>query len=306
MPTGVSSSNATAALTCWQRWKYAHHPAYNIVPKTLGPALTRGIAGHAILEAFYTAIYDGATIKSAIKDAKSELLDMCLEAAESGDSIKAKVLSELQDLLMIYFDYYADDIENWEILSVELRQDMPLLDEEVYLPSRLDLVVKHKKGKFKGEVTPVDHKFVYDFWSEDLLTLNTQMPLYIATTRHKFPDEVVRRAIVNQIRYRYTDSEKSPLSEKNHEDLFRRDFIIPTAREIRVTLEDHTLVAKNIARYTNTPIENLKLPHAITRPNCEYCIYKTLCMAERRGDTVNLLIQSQFKKNDYGYDERND
>ena len=306
MATGVSSSSATAALTCWQRWVYAHHPDYNIVPKTLGPALTRGISGHSVLEAFYAAIYDGATIKSARKDAKEELLDLALTAGEEGDPIKAQVLSELSDTLEYYFDYYSDDIETWDILSVELRQDMPLLDDSVYLPSRLDLVAKARKGKYKGEVHPVDHKFVYDFWPEDLLTLNTQMPLYIATTRHQFPNEIVKRAVVNQIRYRFKDSDKVPLRERPESDVFRRDVITPTANEILVTLEDHTLVAKNIARYMQIPAKDLKLPRAITKPNCEYCHYTTLCMVERRGDDPKHLIQAQFKKNDYGYDERTD
>lgn len=306
MPFGFSSSAGTAALTCWQRWMYSHHPDYNIVPKSVGPALTRGISGHSILEVFYGSLAEGETLKSAIKDAKAEMLELCLTAAEEGDMIKAQVLSELKDVLNLYFEYYADDIDNWEILSVELRQDMPLLDPSVYLPSRLDLVVKHKRGKFKGEITPVDHKFVYDFWPEILLQLNTQMPLYIATTRHKFPDGVVKRAIVNQIRYRFKEDDKTPLSERPIEDVFRRDLIIPNSNEIESTIDDHTLVALNAARYSKIPAKELRLPRAITKPNCEYCHFKTLCTLQRKGEDVTQLLKTEFKKNDYGYDERTD
>lgn len=306
MATGISSSQATTALTCWTRWKFAYHPDFNIVPKSLGPALTRGIAGHSILEAYYKALLDGETLKRARKNAKAELLDLALDAGASGDHKKADVLSELKDVLEVYFDYYSDDIETWEIQSVELRQDMPLLSEEVYLPSRLDLVVKHLKGKYKGEVSPVDHKFVYDFWSESSLELNTQMPLYIATTRHKYPDAVVKRAIVNQIRYRFTDKDKTPLSSRNPEDIFRRSPITPTMNEIRETLEDHTWVALQAMEYKNLSKNTLHVPRSIVKPICEYCEYSTLCRAERRGDDVTYMIQSMFKKNDYGYDERTD
>lgn len=298
---GVSNSEAVAAAGCERAWLWGYHPETHLAPNSFGPARTRGITGHKILEDFYRLIQNDMDYDTAVTVAMSSLLTARIQAHKMMDVDKLEMLNELRVIMERYFEHYRSDIENWEILDIE-GLHLLMWDEEdrIYLPMRLDMVVYHKDGPFKGEVSPVDHKFTNDFWKQYKLRLNSQIPLYILALREsrwkgKNPP-VVRRGIINQIRTR-------KLKEPTAQDLFKREYVEPPQHAIDLVFENHLKGAIRISQ-----LKRLSLRGAFQQtranwgsPNCQFCDFKSLCAIQLEGGNVQSTIDAEFHENEYGY-----
>lgn len=302
--SGVSNTEVQQANACEGKWAFGFHPEYNYQLRNMGVARTRGILGHSALEIFYKGIKDGRKYEKCAEDALDEIQKLRIDELKAGDYADAdrmEMLNYLDWVLDRYFEYYEEDIDNWEILDVEAFFATEQTGEvDFYLPSRLDLVIYQKRGKFAGETSPVDHKFVYDFWKRSKLILNSQMPLYILALRAARyagkPKPVVRRAIVNQIRTR-------ELKNPTDWDLFKRDFEPYSSVKIQNVFENHMKSAVHLAYLKRLPLNEAleAIKFAFGSNACEYCDFKALCDATFEEIDPSDAIAATLKPNEYGY-----
>jgi hypothetical protein len=295
---GVSNTEVQQAYACEGKWAFGFHPEYNYQLRNMGVARTRGILGHEALEIFYKEIKDGVRYEEAAGDALSHIQKLRVEELKAGDFAdveRLEMLNYLDSILDKYFEHYQQDVENWEILDVEAFFATEQTGEsDFYLPSRLDLVIYQKSGKFAGETSPVDHKFTYDFWKRTELILNSQMPLYILALRAARyagkPKPVVRRAIVNQIRTR-------PLVKPTMWDLFKREFTPYSSVKIQNIFKNHMKSAVHLAYLKRLPLEEAmeEIRFALgSKSACPYCDFKDLCDATFEGNDPENVIEALY------------
>lgn len=301
---GVSNTEAQNAYACELAWGFGFHPEMNYQLRNMGEARTRGIIGHAALEIFYKGIKEELDYDDCAQEALAYLQDLRVKEMMAGDFVDVKmldILNYLYDILQRYFEYYRDDINAWEILGVEsfYAQEQP---EEVdfYLPSRLDLVIYHKTGEFKGETSPVDHKFTYDFWHRPKYVLNSQFPLYILALRAaRFagkPTPVVKRVIINQFRTR-------ALKDPTPDDLFRRITHAYSSERIQKVFDNHMKMALKLAYFKRLPWAEFQeeAKASLGSMACQYCDFKDMCDQTFEDGDVSNVIAATMKKNEYGY-----
>lgn len=286
--TSASNSQVMTLLTCETQWKYAHHPAYNYEPRTLGPALTRGLIGHKALEFYYSEIFNGAEREATAKATVNRLMERSLEFMSDPD--KSQMYLDLAGLLRQYFDFYDDEFGYLGILGVEILLEIPRWD----FVGRADVVFRDKRT---GKIVPYDHKFVYNFWPEVAVQINAQLPNYILALRHMFPGEVIDHAIANEIRHR-----------GDAVDRFERVSITPTDIEMMNIIDNHRKGAARIERYKAMSREEIDVEalRTMTKFNCEYCHFWLLCKNQLQKNDTELLEVMSFASNSYGYEDKND
>lgn len=300
---GISNSEVQNA-TCELAWGFGHHPEMNYTRRDGSIARERGILGHEALEEFYRGLRDQKPFDESAQAALTHIQELRKKEILAGDFTdweRLDALNWLHTTLTKYFKYYEDDAKHWEILEVEAfhAQEQPG-EVDFYLPSRLDVTIYQKGGKFKGETSPLDHKFTYDFWLPSKLQLNSQFPLYILALRAaRFagkPKPVVRRVIVNQIRTR-------PLKDPELHDLFRRSFQPYSTIRLQKVFENHMKKAVKLAYYKRLPWEEfLTEVHAeLGSQLCQYCDFKDLCDITFEDKDPSDVIAATLKKNTYGY-----
>lgn len=301
---GVSNTEVQQANACEGKWAFGFHPEMHYQLKDFGVARTRGIIGHSALEIFYKGLKEEVDYDKCAQEAlvfiQNERVKELL-AGDFADPARVVILNYLYEVLQKYFEHYRSDIENWEILDVEAFFATEETGEvDFYLPSRVDLVIYQKTGRFAGETSPVDHKFVYDFWKRSKFLLNSQMPLYIMAIRAaryaNKPKPVVRRAIVNEIR---TRSLKEPTSY----DLFKRTFEPYSSIKIQNVFKNHMKSAVRLAYLKRLSyaeaLEEIKF--AIGSMACDYCDFKDLCDITFEERDPSDVIMAMYKQNEYGY-----
>lgn len=298
---GVSNSEVTSFSTCELAWFFGSHPDANLRPKSQGPALTRGIIGHSALEAFYQNLMESNDFESSAQEALNVVQAERVKAVMASDFDKVKILNQLYKLLEGYFAFYGNDAVHWEILGVESFYKLEWQEStSVYLPMRLDAVIYQKSGKYKGEISPVDHKFTNDFWHDWKFRLNSQFPLYIKALRStrfrgKLPP-IVKRAIVNMIRTR-------EVKEPYPHDTYLRVYQPYNNNQIQMVYENHLKIARRISILKRMPGFEVIDQVAATwgSPNCQFCQFKSLCAIRLEGGEIENAIQADYEPSTYGY-----
>lgn len=286
----VSTSEVSTYLTCKQRWMYAHHPSYNLEPRSLGIALSRGLVGHKALEIYYGSIHKGNLEADSRKAAQDYLVQEALKCMAIGDGAKSLMISSLALVLSEYFDQASYILDEYNILGVEQLMLAPLTDE-IYFAGRVDLALEEKNGSYKGYVVPFDHKFTYNFWPEMPIKMNAQISNYIWS--YKVNGYSSRRGIINQLRYR-----------ENAVEGFKQENV-PTNSSMRNTLIlNHRVAAEDIVELKKKPTVGVedKITRSVSKFNCEYCPFAQLCHTELTGQDSSTMIEANYRPNSYGYD----
>lgn len=278
----ISNSEVKSYLDCERRHFYSFRKG--LKPTTYSKALTRGIVGHEALEAFYKAKQAGHDKAFCV-----EAMDIVLKEAMGKHPEYLPEFAQLDAVLSRYVSHYWD--EPWKILEVESPHSM-LLGNSIEYGLRLDLLVEVTAGRDKGQVIIVDHKFVYDFFTDRELEMNAQQVKYIATLRKNgIP---VRKAVLNQIRYRQL---KSPRPDM----LFRRSSIHTTEGEIKRFLNEFSKVAVDLNfLYGLTEDEHKEMTKMhIDKTTCGKCSYQPLCKLYLEGIDETRTQRMLYEHNDY-------
>jgi len=169
--------------------------------------------------------------------------------------------------------------------------EVPLNDEYV-MPMRLDLLVEDRAS---GDVCLIDHKFFYDLPNQDKLNLNVQLPKYVGALR--FNGIRVDRAVLNVLRYR-------KLKANDPNQLFKRVTVNTSNAKIRNALTQHIMASEEITEYRAIEDSESRKHRAIPVFHplvCQYCSFTNLCESEYDGGDIEFAIETQYKKNTYGY-----
>lgn len=303
---GISNSEAMNAYACELAWGFGHHPEMNFKKRDASDARMRGITGHSALQAYYEGLRDGRDHDESAQAGLNVIQQLRTKEIMAGDFMsheRLKMLNWLYEVLTKYFEHYESDVDDWEILEVEGFHAQEFEDEvDFYLPSRLDVTIYHKRGEFKGETSPVDHKFTAGFWAPFKLDLNSQFPLYIRALRaSRFagkPKPVVKRVIVNQINTKIVK-----LSNNPPEAVFKRDFKSYDSDRIERVFQNHLKMAVHLAYLKRLPWPEAReeIKAALGSQACQYCDFKDLCDATFAGKDPSRVIEATLEKNDYGY-----
>ncbi len=293
----VSTSEVATFLTCKQRWMYAHHPSYNLEPRTLGIALTRGLIGHEALEIYYGALMSGKLESDAREASQNFIMQKALTEIQIGDSEKAKMISFLGVRLKEYFDSDGAKylLSTYDIIGVEHLVTAPLPGSDIQFAGRIDLLLQIPTGPNRGEVEPHDHKFTYNFWSENPIKLNVQISNYIWALREMGYRS--RNGYLNMIRYRDDAMER-----------FRSEPIETNSTMRNTFIENHLVAAEQIVELKQKPKVGIKdgVTRSNSKFNCEYCPFATLCLTESKGLDSTLMVKASYRPNSYGYDSELD
>lgn len=292
----VSTSEVATFLTCSQRWMYAHHPSYNLEPRTLGIALSRGLVGHKTLEIYYEALMNGKPEKEARESATNHLMVTTMNEIKVGDSEKAEAYGSLGVKLQDYFDNGQGFLKDRNIIGVENVIIAPLPGcDDIQFAGRVDLSLEIASGPNKREVEPYDHKFTYNFWPEVAVQMNAQISNYIWGFREMGFRS--RRGYLNMIRYRDTAQESFKAEPVPTNSTMRQNFIL-----------NHAEAAKTIVELKQRPKVGLSdgVKRSTSKFNCEYCPFSKLCLTEVQGLDSSTMIKASFRPNSYGYDSELD
>lgn len=286
----ISNSEATDALTCERLYFNAYiRGGQGLAPKKLRGPLAIGGCGHEALEVYFRNRKDGVSHDESVNKSIQHLsnmiadLDNCIYDMEA--IIKARICLDR------YFLHYGDH-SDWTILQVEKLYEMQIPNQPFSVPMRLDLLVHDKST---GKILLVDHKFTYDWWKPRKFNLRGQFYKYVAILRHN--GVKVDAVVINQLRYREMKStDPADYNQRYTQDNF-------TNHKMKRILKDHVAISKWIMgfRQLSTERQEETAKFLLVDPICRYCAFGSLCEAELEGTFVDVMLKTDFRKNEYGY-----
>lgn len=290
----ISHSEVETYLLCPQRHFYAFGdstfgPLAGLEPNNKSDALYRGIVGHEALEAFYKAFLEG----KSYEEAKQASMLAC-QMWGTKPNAKFNILTDLSvRILPRYFEFARPKFdEGWrpEYVEHEFRLEFMVDDVVMVYPFKPDVIMLDPAGNR----WVWDHKFVYNFYSQEEINLLPQIPKYVGALRAL--GFYVKGGYYNQLRHR----EVKDLDKHNRLDPF-----IPTDDRVVNAFKQQIRVMEHIGKLKNGTLENWEesLTRTLNGMVCKTCSFKYLCAAQLNGQDAKLMRQVEFVSNSYGYQE---
>lgn len=258
----ISYSEADSFNQCEKKHEFAHEDKLTAITHSDG--LTLGTTGHLFFEVFFKAILAGNTDEEAKMEATSKI---------AAEPMGAKALN----LVLPWVDGIWPTL-GWKIVSVEQEYRVTISPTLVY-PMKADLLVQ-----WNGELVLVDHKFLYDPYSREVIDILPQMPLYIGAMRSHGLN--VRYGLYNILRTRNTKI-----------DVYTMEPCKPSPARVKQAMLEQIETMKRIENGVPFRVRTAN------KMNCGNCQFNALCGAELRGEDTTLLRANFFKHNDYGYED---
>lgn len=280
----ISNSEVETYLNCQKKHYYAFRKGMKA--KNKGRALGFGVLGHRVWEAYYRGIMHGMKPSDAHGEATEALMNALMKEEHEG-KFTPEAISMVTGRFAAYVEHYSP--EPFKVLGVEDTQ-MVEIDPDNTFAFTVDLLVEFTKGPFKGEVSPFDFKWTYNFWSDWEKKMHPQFPKYIWGLRQM--GMPVQRAFIDQIRYR-----------EDAKDLFERYPVNCSEIMLDRIMEEHVMVANEIRALTVLdPLQHdMMTSRRLNRRECKYCDYNSICFLELNGKDPTPTWQANFMPSDYGY-----
>lgn len=279
----ISNSGVSTWLVCQKQYYYRYD--LGLEANTRSEALDRGVLGHEVLAVYYKAIQRGISHDDAVKNAEAFLGQFMA----GGSSFDLGIVLDVHRVLSGYWPIAAKD--NWRILQVEEEFNV-FLTPEFDFTMRLDLLVHDLDD---GKIKIVDHKFVYNFKTEEEVSLDPQLPKYIGALRAN--NVKVDEAVFNQLRYRKI---KDPAA-----NLYARKSFVPSNSKVVNIIRDQITASQEIVKWKALPLET-RAKHSKRILNlmvCRGCSMKLLCAAELDGAPIDYLVATEYKKKEHNSSE---
>ena len=257
----ISHSEVDAFEQCEKKHYYGHE--LKLTKPHHGDGLNRGNAGHKYLEVWAKAM---------------------LEEGYTSEMAQIKALQETAhmpnavDALQLVIPWVKDiwPTLGWKIIAVEGEYRVTITETLVF-PFKFDLLVE-----IKGEIVVVDHKFLYDLYTQEMIDIFPQPVKYMAGLRSHGID--VKYAIYNMFRTRKTEIDKYKQLETR-----------PNAFRIKTAMQEQVEGMKRIEAKNPIPLRTAN------KMNCGNCQFAPLCAAELRGENTQLMRDNFYVHNTYGY-----
>ena len=282
----VSNSETDTFLVCERRHYYAF--GEKLQRRRYGDGLMRGIIGHTALAMYYEPLKRIKPLQMDLDMAKAAMvayLDQEITKwALAGDSDLVELIAALRKRLLEYVEYYQDEFDEWEILTVEHEfnyEDFPF---------KPDMVKRHR---YTGEVRLVDHKYLYNFYQPGKVVVFPQLPKYVGALRDL--GFRVDSAEYNMIRHRKDAVEK-----------FKRMKVDIPEKRIETYQHEQEVATRRINSYKAMGVEEweqniLRTANSFT---CNNCPFIDLCVTDLDGlKGRDLLVRTDYEPNTYGYAE---
>lgn len=293
--TVISHSEVESYLICEQRHFYAFGDSSfgdhaGLEPKSFSDSLYRGIAGHEALEHFYKALSTGSSWNDAIELSQAACRNMALRP-----NPKFEILTDLATrILPRFYDYAQEKFrQGWRPAYVEkeFRLEVKFGDIIYVYPFKPDVVMWDPAKN----LWVWDHKFVYNFYSDDEIKLLPQIPKYIGALRAL--DYPIKGGYYNQLRWR----EVKDLQNHNRQDAF-----VPSDTRIKNAFRQQVRVMEQIGKLKRGSLEEWRdnVNRTLNSMVCKSCSFKHLCAAELNGSDGILMRKAEFISNSYGYSEK--
>lgn len=284
----ISNSEVDTKLRCNRLHYYQY--ALGLYPKKVSRANSIGNLGHHVLEYYYRAIMEGESREDAFHAGMAQII----EAPNHEDYEIVRLVSQR---FLQYHERYQN--ERFKVRGVEGVFSIPLENGTTY-PLTLDLLVEYVDGPLAGQYVVIDHKFKYDFFSTDELSMHVQTYKYIYALRKLgYP---VKRSMLNQIRYRE--------GIKDIDKLFKREILEPTDIQLENIMREHMMVSSEIANVKQQPVSwyAQNAPRRFNPKDCGFCYFRIPCRQELLGKDASATLTDMYAPEDpstfyrkYGY-----
>lgn len=283
----ISQSEVDAYMICKRKWWYAFNE--RIERKQKGDALTRGIAGHDIFEAFFKSLayLNDQGTPNAFDKALQVANDRVTTLVQDNPSDMA-MTGQAWVLFKTFLLHYRTRIETWKIIAVEQEQTITI-NNHVEYPFTPDLVIQ--EGPYK---CLLDYKFTYNFYTATEMKLLGQLPKYVAALRVDGQD--ISKAYYAQLRYREL---KNPDPTK----IVRMESIPLSQKRLITTWRQQSFTAQEIAEFRASKPTIEQAHPILSKSVCGFCSFKALCEAEINGENVSAVRAIEFQPSTYGYSE---
>jgi hypothetical protein len=106
---------------------------------------------HKGLEEFYSHTRPAAIVKPIIQSMEKDRRNFGFLTPEDEEKMDLAMAS-VEGMLTTYFEYYAGDLKKWKVIKPELKFEIPLMDNIVYV-GKMDLLVENlvKGGQYVVE-----------------------------------------------------------------------------------------------------------------------------------------------------------
>lgn len=286
--SSVSHSETDSYLLCRRK----HYYGYTKELKRIGESdsLTRGTAGHAVLETFYKTILE---LGGNDKQKQLQAFDKALEAAEAKlNELEAEGVGDSDrsvPLRTMLFGYYFPEepyVKNgWTILAVEKEFALEYEDDGSTYPFVVDVIAIDPQGR----TAVIDHKFVYDFYTADASDLQPQIPKYIGALRAL--GFTIDYGQYNMLRYR-------KIKDPKQGQMTSQLDVTPNGVRVQTTFIEQIGIAKEIRDRKKLPIEVQEITayRTANKMVCQSCSFADLCKSELQGQNAELVERSYYQK----------
>ena len=274
--TDVDFKNSHSETESFRSCERRHFYGYGLRLRSskVSVALARGTIGHEVLAEYYKTCKSGRTFREAKAGAYSVLAERLSELEEIYPNDKLR-----EDLGFCFKDYFKlaeQEFDRIEVLDVE-QSFTVRINESFSLPFVVDLVLR-----YNGRLEAWDHKFVWDFFNDNVADLSPQLPLYYAgLSMLGYPHATVR---YNEIRYRATAQIKAdPISRIN------RPAPRITPQRVLTTMEEHIQIGQRIFDLRQLGLDEWEKRVVRTANNqtCKSCDFAKMCIGELNGEDRN-------------------
>lgn len=299
--TVISHSEVETYLSCKRKHWFAfgdstHGPQAGLEPKTFSDSLFRGIQGHDALSVFFTAIKNGGNTNDAAESVRNHLNMIGIRPEVFTKPNHLAIVTDLNSrILPRFFNNEVVQLldKGWFPQHVEetfrLRLEFP--NGVFVYPFRPDAIMRDQAGN----LWVWDHKFIYNFYSEQETNLLPQIPKYIGSLRAM--GMYIKGGYYNMLRWREVKDESAHVkhskvtpSDKRVQNAFRQQYEkMVEIGELKQDPDKWDQESSN-SRVLSTMV-------------CKSCSFKSICATELNGEDATLAKRVDFNANSYGYTE---
>lgn len=267
----ISWSEIDSWRQCPFKWRLEY--AERWVPAETSPALSKGTLWHTVLEKHYRILQSSRSLATAM-----DAVDAFLDAMTTDTSVYGSATPEYVDLIRWMYSGYVqmwqhDDAEH-QIIEIELRRELPLIEGIVNIKCKIDYLMKDLFGFY----WLYDHKSGQNLPSKRETDLDDQFALYQWILNQTL-DANIFGIVHNAARTTRLKTREAPLVER-----FARIKMVRTEVEMQTMIEEIQSTALDIvAAYDNLDSpETLVTPRHPDPDRCKWrCSFTNPCLLGR-------------------------
>lgn len=268
----ISNSQIASFQKCQKRFYFEH--VLKLRPLEYPEAMTRGLDGHLMMEAFFTALIEGKSYDECTEAVNSVLLGM----PPSSLSVYRHVLA--------FGAYFCS--QPWKPILVEANHIADTATGEfAFTP---DLAVEWTEGIKRGQQFLLDYKFTGQYWTDREVALSQQLPKYVI--------------YLNKAGYKINNAGLVMLNTRaaagaTGTNLFLIKWLPLNKQKLATIKADNEEMIRQTssAKQFWTPE---KFRRTVDQYACKMCVFgEDLCPADLEGRETKRIIERNYVVNDY-------